>query len=67
MAVCFLGDVSTLSEMVSAVRETNFERHVKAERKMMKYCSTFGHVNYLQYLTISKCILKPFKENRAKV
>ena len=67
MAVCFLRDVSTLSEMVSAVRETNFERHVKAERKMMKYCSTFSHINYLQHLTISKSILNPFKENRARV
>ena len=67
MAVCFLRDVSTLSEMVSAVRETNFERYVKAERKMMKYCFKFGHINYLRYLTISTRILKPSKENRARL
>ena len=67
MTVCFLQDVSTLSAMVSAVTEKNFERHVKAERKMIKYCFIFGHINYLRHLTISKSILKPYKENRARL
>lgn len=49
MTVCFLRDVLTLLPMVSAVRENNFERHLQAEREMIKYCSTLDHINYWQY------------------
>ena len=49
MTVCFLRDISTLLAMVSAVREKNFERHLLAEREMVKYCFTL-HVSNVKAL-----------------
>ena len=38
MDIRFIKNVSSLLALVSAVRENNFERHMQAEREMVKYC-----------------------------
>ena len=67
MTVCFLRDISTLLAMVSAVREKNFERHLLAEREMIKHCFTL-HVSNVkalkQQLRIYGC--DPFAEVNAR-
>ena len=37
--------------MVSAVREGSLERHLQAERDMIKQVFAFGHHNYARYLS----------------
>ena len=39
--------------MVSAVREGSLERHLQAERDMIKQVFAFGHHNYLSYQHVS--------------
>ncbi len=43
MTVAFLRDVSSMLSMVSAVREGNFERHLQAERDMLRLVFAFDH------------------------
>ena len=38
MTICFIKTVSSLLALVSAVQENNFERHLREEREMVKYC-----------------------------
>ena len=38
MDIRFVKNLSSLLALVSAVRENNFERHMQAEREMVKYC-----------------------------
>ena len=38
MDIRFIKNVSSLLTLVSTVRENNFERHLQAEREMVKYC-----------------------------
>ena len=45
----FLKDVSALLAMVSAVRESNLERHLAAERNMLSLTFAFDHQNYARY------------------
>ena len=59
--VCFLRDVSTLLAMVFAARD-NFERHLHAEREMIKYCFTFDHINYSRCLTYQHVYLRTLQE-----
>ena len=51
MTTCFIKNVSLLPALVSAVRENNFERHLQAEREVVKYCFAFDHINY------ARCVL----------
>ena len=46
MTIRYLRDISSLLALVSAVREKNLERHLQAEREMLKYCFAFDHINY---------------------
>ena len=45
MTVAYLRDISALHAMVSAVREGGLERHLQAEREMLKHCLAFDHIN----------------------
>ena len=58
MTVRYLKDVSSLLALVSAVREKNLERHLQAEREMIKYCFAFDHVNYSRYLSYQQVYLR---------
>ncbi len=51
MTVAYLRDISSLLAMVSAVRESSFERHLQAERAMLKQVFAFDHQNYARYMT----------------
>ena len=66
MTICFLRDVSTLLAMASAVKEKNFERHLQAEREMIKFCFTFDHINYSRYLTCQYVYLRILQRERSK-
>ena len=51
MTIEYLKDVSSMLAMVSAVREGSLERHLQAERDMIKQVFAFGHHNYARYLS----------------
>ena len=52
--------------MVSAVREKNFERHLRAKREMIKYCFTFDHISYSWYLTYQHVYFRTLKGKQRK-
>ena len=58
MTICFIKDVSSLLALASAVREENFERHVLAEREMVKYYFAFDHINYARYMSYQQVYLQ---------
>ena len=58
MTICFIKDVSSLLALASAVREENFERHVIAEREMVKYYFAFDHINYARYMSYQQVYLQ---------
>ena len=45
----FLKDVSSLLAMLSAVRESTFERQLQSERNMLSLTFAFDHQNYARY------------------
>ena len=65
MTIRFLKDVSSLLALVSAVREKNFERHLQAEREMIKYCFAFDHVNYARYISYQQVYLRSLEKNNS--
>ena len=50
MTIRYLKDVSSLLGLVFAVRKKNLERHLQAEREMLKYIFAFDLRNYARYL-----------------
>lgn len=58
MTIEYLKDVSALFALVSAVREKDFERHMQAERDMLKHCFAFDHINYARYLSFQHVYLR---------
>ncbi len=58
MTTEYLRDVSSLLALVSAVREGNLERHLQAEREMLKHCFAFDHVNYARYMSFQHVFLR---------
>ncbi|XP_057316865.1 uncharacterized protein LOC130657893 [Hydractinia symbiolongicarpus] len=63
MTVAYLRDISSLLALVSAVREGNFERHLEAEREMLKQVFAFDHQNYSRYLTFQHVLLTDLKSS----
>ena len=49
---------SSLSALVAAVRDCNFELHLQAEREMIKHYFAFAHVNYARYLAYQQVYLR---------
>ncbi len=58
MTMAYLKDVSALLALVSAVRESDLERHLEAEREMLKHCFAFDHINYARYLSFQHVFLR---------
>ena len=58
MTICFIKTVSSLLALVSAVQENNFERHLREEREMVKYCFAFNHINYARYVSHQQVCLR---------
>ena len=58
MTICFIKTVSSLLALVSAVQENNFERHLREEREMFKYCFAFNHLNYARYASQQQVCLR---------
>ncbi len=67
MTVAYLKDISSLLALVSAVREGDFERHLEAERDMLKQVFAFDHQNYARYLSFQHVFLKDSKSSRSEV
>ena len=63
MTICFVRDVSNLLALVSSVREGDIERHMQAERQMLKLLFAFNHQNYSRYLSYQHVLLSDMKEN----
>ena len=58
MTICFIKTFSSLLALVSAVQENNFERHLREEREMVKYCFAFNHINYARYASHQQVCLR---------
>eukprot|EP00794_Sanderia_malayensis_P009432 gene9432-biopygen7559 len=58
MTVKYLKDISLMLALVSAVREKDFERHLQAERQMLKLVFAFDHINYGRYNTYQHVFLR---------
>ena len=58
MTICFIKTVSSLLTLVSAVQENNFERHLREEREMVKYCFAFNHINCARYASHQQVCLR---------
>ena len=68
MTVAYLQDVSALLALVSAVREGDLERHLQAEREMLKHCFAFDHINYVRYLSFQHVFLRDLlRRNRPAI
>ena len=52
--------------MLYAVRKHNFEQNLQAERKRIKYCFTFGHMNYSLYLRYQHVYLRTLQRDWSK-
>ena len=61
MTVEYLRDVSSLLAMVSSVREGDIEKHLQAERDMLKTVFAFDHQNYARYLGYQHHLLSDMK------
>ncbi len=61
MTVAFLRDISSLLALVSAVREGDFDRHLQAERDMLRFLFAFDHQNYARYLSYQHVYLSDLK------
>ena len=58
MTIEYLKDVSSLLTLISEVREQDIERHLQAERDMVKHCFAFDHVNYARYMSFKHVYLR---------
>ena len=63
MTIQYLKDVSNLLAMVSAVRESNIEKHLQAERQMLKQVFAFDHQNYARYVSYQHVFLRELQRN----
>ena len=63
MTIQYLKDVSNLLALVSAVRENNIEKHLQAERQMVKQVFAFDHQNYARYLSYQHVFLRELQKN----
>ena len=63
MTMQYMKDVSLILSIVSAVRENNFEKHLQAERKLLKLIFAFDHVNYARYNTYQHLLLTNLKND----
>ena len=63
MTVAFLQDVSSMLALVSAVRDNSFEKHLQAEREMLRLVFAFDHQNYARYLSYQHVMLNNLKSN----
>ena len=63
MTIEYLKDVSAMLAMVSAVREGWLERHLQAEREMIKQVFAFGHQNYARYLSYQYVLLRSMEQH----
>ena len=63
MTVAFLQDVSSMLALVSAVRDNSFEKHLQAERDMLRFVFAFDHHNYARYLSYQHVMLNNLKSN----
>ena len=61
--VDYLKDVSAMLCFIAALREKNIEAHLAAERVLLPKSFTFGHVNYVRYLTFQHVNLQNVKLN----
>ena len=61
MTVAFLREISSLLALVSAVREGDFDRHLQAERDMLRFLFAFDHQNYARYLSYQHVYLSDLK------
>ena len=61
MTACFIKNVSLLLALFSAGRENNFERHLQAEREIVKYCFAFDHINYACYVSYQQFVCENYK------
>ena len=64
---CYIRDVSALLALVSAVRESDFERHLAAERQMLPLLFSYNHFNYSRYNTYQHFFLLNLKKNQPDV
>ena len=58
LTIAYLKDVSALLSMVAAVRESNIELHLQAERNMTPLTFAFNHINYARYCTYQHVLLR---------
>ena len=58
MTICFIGTVSSLLALVSAVKEKNLEQNLQEKREMFKYCFAFNHINYARYVSHQQVCLR---------
>ena len=63
MTIQYLKDVSNLLALVSAVRENNIEKHLQAERQMLKQVFAFDHQKYARYLSYQHVFLRELQPN----
>ena len=59
MTIRYLKDISSLLALVSA------ERHLQAEREILKYCFAFHHINYTRYLSYQQVYLTSLEANNS--
>ena len=62
MTIQYLKDVSNLLALVSAVGENNIEKHLQAERQMLKQVFAFDHQNYARYLSYQHVFLRELQK-----
>ena len=63
MTIRYLKDVSSLLALVFAVCKKNLERHLQAEREMLKYIFAFDLRNYARYLSYQWVYLRSLEAN----
>ena len=56
--ICFIKNVSSLLALVSAMQGNNFERHLQADREMVKYYFAFNHINYTCHVSYQQVYLR---------
>ena len=61
MTMQYLKDISLMLSIVSAVRESHFERHIQAERQFLKLVFAFDHINYARYNSYQHLFLTNMK------
>ena len=65
LTIAYLKDVSALLSMVAAVRESNIELHLQAERNMIPLTFAFNHINYARYCTYQHVLLRSWQNEQS--